>query len=84
MVTSCVPSSKCICGYEVDAATSLYGHYAPKPGALTICLNCACLHRFDEQMQLQPVTREEFAQFSEDVRDAIWRARKPILEGMPS
>jgi len=48
MPETCCPS----CFTILDAVTSLDGKNAPKTGDYTICIACANLMRFDENMQL--------------------------------
>jgi len=54
-----VPESKCpYCDKLQDGAASPDG-YTPEPGHYAVCINCASLLRFGENMELLPVLRDE-------------------------
>ena len=44
-----------ICFYKLDAATCVDGNARPKPGDLTVCINCAELLVFDESLRHSPL-----------------------------
>jgi hypothetical protein len=53
MNTHHTPTSFCLkCGHTVDAASNIVGGGKPKPGDITICLNCSALLQFDAQLRL--------------------------------
>jgi hypothetical protein len=52
------------CGYALDAASTPDGRKGssqpqPKPGDITLCLKCAAVFVFDEQLRVRPLTEEE-------------------------
>lgn len=80
MKTTRVPDGRChSCGRALDAVTHL-GNQMPKAGDFTACIGCAALHRFDANLTLQPVSREEWASLSPELRSELWHMRKLILE----
>ncbi len=63
-----MPAQMCIeCGYAMDAATpdtrhsDSKAHDMPKPGDVSLCLNCGKLMLFDEHMRHREPTPHEWA-----------------------
>lgn len=55
--TTRLPKSDCLnCGERLDAAT---GNDAPRPGNLTVCVNCSAVMTFDAEMKLTGFTEDE-------------------------
>lgn len=52
------------CGKTLDAATACEGDRKPAPGDFTVCIYCAIILRFDNDMNLREVTKEELAAFA--------------------
>jgi hypothetical protein len=51
-----LPEAECpSCHYKADAATSLSGEARPKPGDITLCINCGELAKFGQDYKLEPV-----------------------------
>jgi hypothetical protein len=55
-----MPKSRCVCGYEVDAATpapvpGTARDARPKPGDLTVRLRCGRAWQFDVEGKLAPI-----------------------------
>jgi hypothetical protein len=76
-----VPPSRCPdCDRVQDAAGDVYGHgEAPKPGDVTVCLDCAAVLQFGPRMELVRVTRREYRRLPRDTRDQLDRIRSAIL-----
>lgn len=57
MTESIVPQSACPnCNRLMDRATGVSDQNAvPKPGDLTLCISCAAISRYGDQLQLQPL-----------------------------
>lgn len=74
------------CGYALDAATSMTGQWSPSPGALTLCLSCGALLRFDDDLRPTGCTdaAEMVAALESGLRDLVEatqqriRARGPL------
>lgn len=67
-----LPESPCPgCGYVMDAATGINGGESPVPGNLTICIKCASVSKYDEELLLVPVTSEEMSEIC-DTDPEIW------------
>jgi hypothetical protein len=41
------------CKYAIDAATAAFSHARPKPGDVTVCLNCAAILEFADDLTVQ-------------------------------
>jgi hypothetical protein len=55
-----LPPSPCTnCGKLVDSATALDGDHVPKPGDVTICLDCRHLMVFADDMTVRNPTDDE-------------------------
>jgi len=49
-----------ICGHDLDGATQINGNNMPKPGDVSICVGCANIAIFDDDLKLrQPNLDEE-------------------------
>lgn len=49
------------CGYEMVGATPVGHGDAPKPDAISICIACGAMLKFDGDMRLVALPAEEFA-----------------------
>jgi hypothetical protein len=56
-----VPGAECPrCGHHFNAASALRTHGdRPKPGDLTVCVECAVILAFTEGLVLRPLSEEE-------------------------
>jgi hypothetical protein len=69
--TTHMPPQACPrCGKMLDANDGEKDH-VPQPGSFTVCVVCAALHQFSDEMRLQPVTPEAFAELPTDFQDEI-------------
>lgn len=60
------PVSACWqCQTVLSAATGL-GRYAVEPGAVSICVMCAALSLYDDNLLLRPATEQELAEIQAD------------------
>ena len=55
LITTNLPEFDCACGKQLDAAT---GDDLPRPGDLTVCMQCERIYQFDSALRLIPVTPE--------------------------
>lgn len=75
------PSPCPVCGKKLDAATSVEKEEAvPDPGDLSICLYCATVSVFDDNLKLKQMTNEEFAELPEEVKTSVRKTRDMLLE----
>lgn len=52
-LTSRLPLDHCPrCQHKLDAATSM-DYHTPKPGDLTVCINCAAICEWNQDMRLE-------------------------------
>ena len=58
------------CGKMLDANDGEKGH-VPQPGALTVCVSCAAVSVFSDEMRLVAVTPEEFEALPTEAQDEI-------------
>lgn len=56
LITTDTPPSRCTCGYLFEAVTGLG---VPKPGDLSVCVNCCRFIQLDDQMLARPMTEEQ-------------------------
>jgi hypothetical protein len=62
-----LPPSPCTnCGKLVDSATALDGDHVPKPGDVTICLDCRHLMVFADDMTVRNPTDDEVREMAGD------------------
>ena len=55
-----------LCGYEVDTHSDFLNGYEPKPGDLSICLDCGELAAFTPEMTLRALHPHECAKLPEN------------------
>lgn len=48
-----------VCRYEMDAATGVFEAVRPKPGDVTVCINCAALLQFAHDMSFMVADTHE-------------------------
>lgn len=71
---------KCpICGKELDSATSAHGNDRPSPGDISICIYCATILRFDENLKLGEFPQEELIALPREVLTTINHIKNTIL-----
>ena len=82
-----MPPAKCVCGSEVDAATSLGHRSRPKPGDFSVCAVCARLMVFAPDFSLREVEPGELSLLDRELRDRLIAAqgviRQERLPGKP-
>lgn len=60
VTTTPTPECPCpACGAPVRYATSTHGDHAPSPGDVSVCLECAAVNVFGEDLTLRPSTLAE-------------------------
>jgi hypothetical protein len=47
------------CSYKMEATTAAFGDQKPRPGDISMCLNCGHATIFDDRLQLREPTPEE-------------------------
>lgn len=78
------------CGYMVDAATGVSnGRDIPKPGDVSVCLNCGAVHIFTIALLLREPTQEEIDSFEPGFKaflQHVEAARRTVVPsgGLPS
>jgi len=66
-----IPKSRCpFCGYLSEEA-SAPGDASPKPGHVAVCISCASVLVFNDDLRLRAMTPTEFADLHPDSRDEI-------------
>lgn len=56
-----------VCNHELDGATQVGGENKPNPGDVSICVRCANVAVFDDDLKLRQPTAEEQKLFDEDL-----------------
>lgn len=60
VVTTHIKPSPCpACGHVMDAATAVFDDVTPKPGDATVCINCAALLQFADDLSYKPANTHE-------------------------
>jgi hypothetical protein len=73
-----VPPCACPeCGYVGDQVMGVSTEHKPVPGDLSLCIHCACLSAFDDDLKLRPPTDDELFAAATDRR--VQAARAAIL-----
>lgn len=66
--------SKCPhCGKVIDAATGM-GDYSPKPGDVTVCIGCEGLNQFTEDLHLEVMPDQRWAEMDSEEKEEIRHA----------
>lgn len=66
-----LPASRCpYCDVDLDAAGSYEGK-TPDPGDLTVCVSCASLLAYGDDMRLRKVVPADLADLPEDAKQIV-------------
>jgi len=67
------PPSRCPnCGGKLDAASEVFGgNAAPRPDDLSVCIHCATMLKFNDDLTVGLLTRDEFAQLPQSESVAL-------------
>lgn len=82
MTTHEMPSCRCLrCGHKFDLGTIITteGKERPGPGDFSLCIKCAFVMRFDENLTVRELTFDEYMELPEETRLDIVRAVGAIL-----
>jgi hypothetical protein len=85
--TTRVPKTTCKnkkCGKSLDSATAFRHDCSPKPGDLTVCINCGLVHQFKAGLRLEALSAEEFSELPVGVQNEVNQLlqRQRALKGM--
>ena len=82
MSSSLIPESVCpTCGYNMDEATPAFDEQAqPKPGDLSICLNCGEMLEFDESLHLTRFAYGKLSTLDLDTQFQLMKVSSRIKE----
>jgi hypothetical protein len=73
-----IPKNRCpFCGYLSEAA-STPGDKSPEPGSIAVCMSCASVLVFDNDLLLRAMTQAEFADLHPDNRKEILLIQRGI------
>ena len=73
-----LPSDNCpVCGYRVEAASTPH-RVAPFPGDLAVCIACASVSRFDDNLRLREMTQREIFDLHPANRDELLLVQRGI------
>lgn len=76
-----IPSACPVCEKKIDAVTRPDENGAvPSPGDISICFYCATVSRFDDNLKLEQLTNEQFAELPEEVRVSVRKMRDNLLD----
>lgn len=62
------------CGYAFNRAASVKGSSGPKPGNVSLCLNCGHATIFTEDMHRREIDPKEFVTFPDWVKAMVFTA----------
>lgn len=69
------------CGKLLSGATSLNEEDAlPSPGDISVCMDCATILKFDNDLRLVAISNEEFAGYPEDIKKTVKKARNLLFD----
>jgi Zn ribbon nucleic-acid-binding protein len=76
-----VPTSACTaCGKQMNAASAMNNEARPKPGHVSICINCGHIMAFAKDMRLRDLTGEEVIAVAGDPEIiALQKARAAVM-----
>lgn len=63
-----------ICHHELSGATQINGIDKPKPGDVSLCIECGNIAIFCDDLQLRQATKEEILEILRDPETAIMQA----------
>ena len=73
-----IPESRCpFCGYRSETA-SAPGDKSPEPGHIAVCISCASVLVFNDDLRLRAMTQAEFADLHPDNRKEILLIQRGI------
>lgn len=78
-----MPNDECPkCGKHINAAATVSDENAqPSSGDVTVCIGCAGILKFDDNLKLAKLTTEEFDEMDEATKDNLLQA-VAIVESM--
>lgn len=77
--TTRTPPVRCpACDHLVDAATSTQGEATPSPGDLSVCVYCAAVLEFADDLRLTLMTQEQVDALEPEIRAAVTSARSVV------
>ena len=70
-----------VCGHKLDASTRVEadGH-KPKPGSISVCIECAAVLTFDEGMHLRLMTAEEVRTLPDETFREVARYQAAVIK----
>lgn len=77
------PISCRLCHNIIDAHASVKGDIAPRPNDFSVCLYCGTLSKFDEELNLIPLTPSELFTLNKEnpeTFDLLIKTRTVILQ----
>lgn len=78
MRTSEITPYRCDCGKLLDQATDPTGMNQPKPGSLSVCIECGTVLRFTDE-GLRKITHEELMALEPDRKRLLLKMRRHIV-----
>ena len=75
--TDLSPDNCPVCGYRVEAASTPH-QTTPSPGDITVCMACASVSRFDDDLRLRTMTQREIFDLHPDNQDEILLVQRGI------
>jgi hypothetical protein len=67
------------CGCGLASATAYHHDVSPKPGHLSICVECAAFLVFDDALAMQLLSREALNELPESVRGELQELRSRLV-----
>ena len=80
MRTTDTTPSTCQCGYRVEYATDLDSDNQPRPGDPSVCLRCGRINRFNHELAIEPMPREDVRNLPLDVQYRLREWQRRIRE----
>lgn len=81
MRMSRVPQSTCpVCGTLLNAASFFTGESSPRPGDLSVCIECTAILVFQADLTVQGISEEELESLPPELHVELIRMRQILKE----
>lgn len=75
-----MPKTRCLeCGHDFDRASDVIAKNKPTPGDVSLCIECANIAMFDDDLTLRSITEREIARLPLLILSQMQAARAAVL-----
>lgn len=84
MTTTLMEATACpVCMYKLNAATALDGMAAPTEGDVTLCINCASILEFGDELQLLVATQKTLNDLPDETIEELQNLQRQLIRLSP-